>query len=177
TGVRYTHEDLATNMWVNPQDGGHGWNALNNTNDPKDDNGHGTLMSGILGGAGNNGKGVVGVAWRVQIMACKCLDASGNGGDSDIIACIDYARTNGARVITASFDSPTYSQALSNAIVSAPDAGMIFFASCGNNAANIDVNPRYPACYDIDNIVSVAYSTRNDTLGTFSNYGATNVDL
>jgi len=177
TGVRYTHEDLAANMWVNPKDGGHGLNALTGTNDPSDDNGHGTLVSGILGGEGNNGKGVVGVAWHVQIMACKCLDSAGNGNDSDLITCVDYARTNGAKIISASLDSAAYSQALSNAIYSARNAGIIFVASCGNNSINLDISPRYPACYDIDNIVSVAYTTRNDGLGILSNYGRTNVDL
>ncbi len=177
TGVRYTHEDLASNMWVNPVDGGHGWNALTKTNNPSDDNGHGTWMAGLLGAVGNNGKGVVGVAWRVQIMACKCLDSAGNGNASDLIASIDYARTNGARIINASLDSPDYSQAVSNAVYSARESGIIFVASCGNNSTNVDAAPRYPACYDIDNIVSVAYTTRNDTLGRLSNYGPTNVDL
>jgi subtilisin family serine protease len=177
TGVRYTHEDLASNMWVNLIDGSHGWNALTNTDTPNDDNGHGTLVSGILGGVGDNGKGVAGVAWRVQIMACKCLDKDGNGNDSDIIECIDYARTNGARIINASLDSNNFSQALSNAIYAARDAGIIFVASAGNNSANVDLSPRYPACYDIDSIVSVAYTTRTDALGSLSNFGATNVDL
>jgi subtilisin family serine protease len=164
-------------MWVNPNGGGHGFNALAQTDDPNDDNGHGTLMSGVLGGVGDNGKGVVGVAWRVQIMALKCLDSAGNGSDSDIIACIDYARSNGARIINASFDSAGYSQSLSNAIYSARNAGLILVASCGNNSLNVDDNPRYPACYQIDNIVSVCYTTRSDGLATLSNYGATNVDL
>lgn len=177
TGVRYTHEDLASNMWVNPNDGGHGFNVLNGTNNPNDDNGHGTLVSGVLGALGNNGKGVTGVAWQVQIMACKCLDSAGNGSDSDLIAGIDYGRTNGARIINASLDSSGYSQALSNAVLSARDAGIIFVASCGNNSLNVDASPRYPSCYDIDNIVSVAYTTRNDALGSLSNFGATNVDL
>src|SRR5262249_55816856 len=113
TGVRYTHEDLAANMWVNPSNGGDGVKRPPRTNDPEDDQGHGTLVSGTLGGVGNNGKGVTGVAWQVQIMACKCLDSAGNGNDSDVIECLDYARTNGARVINASLDSPTYSQAMS----------------------------------------------------------------
>jgi len=179
TGVRYTHEDLAANMWVDPNGGGHGLNALTGTNDPSDDNGHGTLMAGVLGAIGNNGKGVAGVAWRVQMVACKCLDRSGNGSDSDVITCIDFARTNRARIISASLDSSGFSQALSNAIYSARTAGIIFVASCGNGppAHDVDVTPRYPACYDLDNIVSVAYTTRNDTLGFLSNYGATNVDL
>src|SRR5688572_31201592 len=44
TGVRYTHEDLASNMWRHPEDGSHGWNALTGTNDPYDDSGHGTML-------------------------------------------------------------------------------------------------------------------------------------
>lgn len=177
TGVRSTHEDLAANMWINPMDGSHGFNALTGTTNSNDDQGHGTLVAGVLGGVGNNGKGVAGVAWKVQIMALKCLDSAGNGNDSDVIECIDYARTNGARIINASLDSSTYSQAFSNAIYSAREAGIIFIASAGNNAADIDAAPRYPSCYDIDNIISVGYTTRTDTLGSLSNYGATNVDF
>jgi subtilisin family serine protease len=94
-----------------------------------------------------------------------------------VIECIDYARTNGVRIINASLDSPTYSQAMSNAIYSVREVGIIFIASAGNVSVNIDLNPRYPSCYEIDNIVSVAYTTPFDTLGSFSNYGATNVDL
>src|SRR5207249_4795409 len=89
TGVRYTHEDLAANMWVNPSDGGHGFNALTGTNDPTDGSGHGTSVAGVLGAVGNNGKGVTGVAWRVQIMACKCFNNFGSGNVSDVITCFD----------------------------------------------------------------------------------------
>ena len=183
TGIRYTHEDLSANIWTNPVDGTIGFNAFSGKDDVNDDNGHGTLVAGVLGAQGNNGKGVVGVAWRVQMMACKCLDSTGSGSDSTLIACIDFARTNGARVINASLDSPGSSLAVSNAIEAAREAGIIFVASAGNGfppgppATNIDFSARYPACYPMDNIVSVAYSTRNDTLGTYSNYGATNVDL
>jgi len=177
SGIRYTHEDLAANMWTNPDDGGHGYNAFTGTNDCSDDNGHGTLIAGVLGAVGNNGKGVTGVAWSVQMMACKCLDNLGNGSDSTLIACIDYARTHGARIINASLDSAGYSAAVSNAIVAARDAGILFIASAGNNSGDVDATPRYPACYNIDNIVSVAYTTRTDDLGFLSNYGATNVDL
>jgi subtilisin family serine protease len=177
TGVRYTHEDLSANMWVNPVDGGHGTNSFAGTNDPNDDEGHGTLMAGVIGGVGNNGKGVTGVAWQVQIMACKCFDSAGVSSDSAIIAAIDYARLNGARIINASFDSPNFGAGFSNSVYRASLAGILFVASCGNDSTNVDVWPRYPACLGISNIVSVAYTTRNDTLGQFSNYGTTNVDL
>ena len=184
SGIRYTHEDLASNMWVNPMDGSHGWNALTASNNPTDDNGHGTQVAGVLGAMGNNGKGVVGVAWQVQMMACKCLNSSGVGSDSDLITCIDYALTNGAKIINASLAGTNFSSAVSNAIVSAREAGIIFVAAAGNSnpqtastGINIDIDPTYPACYNIDNIVPVAYTTDADALGQFSDYGATNVAL
>jgi subtilisin family serine protease len=109
-------------------------------------------------------------------MACKCLN-NGNGSDSTVIACIEYARTNGARIINASLDTPTPSLAMSNAIVAVRDAGIIWVASAGNNSYNVETTPSYPTCYGIDNVVSVAYTTRTDALGSFSNYGATHVAL
>jgi len=176
TGVRYTHEDLASNMWVNPNDGGHGWNALSGNNNPVDTGTHGTMVAGVLGAVGNNGKGVVGVAWRVQIMACTCFNSFGIGNVSDVITCLDYARTNGARIINASWGF-TNSLALSNAMISLRNAGIIVVAACGNSATNIDLAPTYPASYQLENIVTVASTSQSDVLSAFSNYGATNVDL
>jgi len=179
SGIRATHEDLAANMWVNPVDGGHGFNAFTGTNDPNDDYGHGTLVAGILGAVGDNGKGLTGVAWTAQMMSCKCLDSAGEGSDSTVIACLDYARTNGARVINTSFSGRFPAAAVSNAIVALRGAGIILVASSGNGLppANVDIVPQYPACYPMDNIISVCYTTRNDQLGGLSNYGATSVDL
>jgi len=193
TGVRYTHEDLAANMWVNSgetvgnnldDDGNgyvddvHGINAINNSGDPNDDHGHGTHISGIVGAVGNNNVGLVGVAWKVKIMGCKFLDPTGNGFISDAIKCIDYARGHGANIINTSWGSTTFnSAALRDAFDSARQAGIIVTAAAGNAADNSDVNPLYPASYDLDNIVAVAATTRNDELASFSNYGATNVDL
>jgi subtilisin family serine protease len=177
TGITPHHEDLATNIWRHPVDGGYGWNALATNNAPGDDEGHGTLVAGVMGAEGNNSKGVVGVAWRLQLMACKCFNASRVGFDSDIIQCMDYARTNGARIINASLGGTGFSSSLSNAIVAARDSGIIVVASAGNSGANLDVTPYYPASFDIDNIVAVAATTRTDSLWSSSSYGATHVDL
>ena len=177
TGVRYTHEDLAPNMWTNPLDGSHGFNALTGKHDPLDDNGHGTLMAGIIGAVGNNGVGVVGVAWSVKIMACKFVNEKGDGLVSNAILALEFARENGAKIINSSWIFDENSRALSDAIAEARATGIIVVAAAGNAARNVDQAPFYPACFPHDNIVSVAASTRTDSLSFFSNFGETNVDL
>jgi subtilisin family serine protease len=192
TGVRYTHEDLAANMWVNLgeipgngiDDDGDGYvddvygiNAITGGGNPMDDNGHGSHVSGTIGGVGDNMIGVVGVAWRVQIMACKFLDANGSGSTSAAIECIDYAWRHGARVMNNSWGGGGFSQALMDAITAARDAGVIFVASAGNSSANTDINPQYPAGYDVENVVSVAATDRADLMAYFSNYGQNSVEL
>jgi subtilisin family serine protease len=192
SGVRYTHEDLSANMWTNPgeipnngkdddrngyADDVYGINALTNSGNPADDYGHGTHAAGIIGAVGNNGRGVTGVAWRVQIMACKFLDNTGNGSVSDAIQCLDYARLKGAKVINASWGDPEYSSALRSAIVRARDAGIVFVAAAGNDNQDTDLTPNYPASFDLNNIVAVTAITRTDALADFANYGFKSVDL
>ena len=176
TGIRYTHEDLASNIWNNPVDGSHGWNAIGANNNPTDAGTHGTMVAGVLGAVGNNGKGVCGVAWRTRIMAGAAFNGFGGGNVSDAITCLEFARTNGAKIINASWGFPS-SLALSNAMVSLRNAGVIVVAACGNSGTNIDLAPTYPASYAFDNIVTVASVSQSDVLSTFSNYGVTNVDL
>ena len=184
TGIRYTHQDLAANMWVNPADGSHGINVVNNgrkPNDPWDDYGHGSHVAGIIGAVTGNGAGIAGICWRVQLMACKFLDSSGQGTVSGAIKCLDFARTHGAKVVNASWGNFTEfkSQSLHDAIASLRNADIIFVAAAGNSSVNNDVTPLYPASYssDLDNVVSVAATDDHDMLASFSDYGATNVDL
>lgn len=179
TGVRYTHEDLAANMWVNPADGSHGTNVVANNTNPDDDYGHGTHVAGTIGAVGNNNVGVVGVAWKTQIMACKFLDSTGNGTIAGAIACMDYARSHGAKIVNASWGTTNFtSQSLHDAIATLRDAGIMFVAAAGNSSANNDVAPLYPASYrDLDNIIAVAATDISDSLASFSDYGPTNVDL
>jgi subtilisin family serine protease len=192
TGLRYTHQDLAANMWRNPNeiagngvdddgnglvDDVYGCNAYGRNGNPMDDNGHGSHCSGTIGGVGNNGVGVTGVAWGVKLMACKFLSSTGSGTDSDAITCIDYARLKGAKVLSCSWGGGGYGASMSAAIDRARAAGMILVAAAGNDALNNDTTPSYPASYPQDNIVSVAATTRTDGLASFSNYGSTSVDI
>jgi subtilisin family serine protease len=117
------------------------------------------------------------VAWRVQLMACKFLDANGDGFNSDAVACIEFARTNGAHVINLSWGDAAFSEAVSNAIWFARADGILVVAAAGNNARNTDVIPYYPASIALDNLVAVGASTRLDGTRTSSNFGAGSVDL
>lgn len=192
TGIRYTHQDLAANMWRNPReiagnrrdDDGNGLvddvfglDAYNNDGDPNDDQGHGSHCAGTIGAVGNNGVGVVGVAWGVKLMACKFLSASGSGATSDAIRCIDYARSNGAKIMSNSWGGGGSSASLLSAIERARAAGILFVAAAGNESRNTDQSPNYPSCYSSDNIVSVAATTSTDSMASFSNYGTATVDL
>ncbi len=201
SGIRTTHEDLKDNLWRNPKevagdgvDNDHNGyvddiNGMSTVANAKgiisleDEYGHGTHLSGIIGGTGNNGLGVVGVAWRAQIMTCRFLDATGGGSISDAVTCIDYARKMGARVINASWNGPDDSIALYTAILASQEAGIIFITAAGNEKSNNDILPVYPGNYTLPSILTVTASTRDDTLwipgfGTSgSNFGTNSVHL
>ncbi|MEM3690618.1 MAG: S8 family serine peptidase, partial [Candidatus Micrarchaeia archaeon] len=180
TGVDYTHPDLEDNMWTNPIDGSHGWDFYNNDNDPMDDYGHGTHCAGIIGAVGNNSVGVAGVNWRVKIAALKFLSADGYGYTSGAISAINYANIMGFRILSNSWGGGGYSKALYDAISgynTASANNTLFIAAAGNSGSNNDASPTYPCSYNLPNIICVAATDNNDSLASFSNYGATTVDV
>ncbi len=197
TGIRYTHRDLAPNMWRNPgeipgngiDDDGDGYvdnvfgiNAITGSGDPLDDNGHGTHVAGTIGAVANDANGHVGVAWNVKLMACKFLGGANGGKTSDAIKCIDFAVSKGARILNNSWGGGGPTQALFEAIARARDRGVLFVAAAGNGgddgvADNNDALPHYPSSYAVDNIISVAALDRRDQLTSFSNYGLGSVHL
>jgi subtilisin family serine protease len=154
-----------------------GWNFVNNTNNPFDDNGHGTHTAGILGAIGNNGIGVTGVAWKTQIMPLKFLSSNGSGSDTGAAAAIRYAADHGARVSNNSYGDTANSFTISAAIQYASAAGQIFVAAAGNSGTNNDVTPFYPANNPSPNVLSVAATEPDGTRASFSNYGLTTVHL
>jgi subtilisin family serine protease len=158
-----------------------GWNFVNNTNNPLDDNNHGSHVAGIIGAVGNNAFGIAGVDWNIQLMAVKVIDANGIGTEAAAVAGINYAVAHGAVLSNNSYSSNFFDQAMYNAINNARAHGQIVVTAAGNGinyqGTNIDTNPSYPASYNLPNIVTVAATSNSDTLASFSNYGKASVDL
>ncbi len=195
TGIRYTHKDLAANMWVNTNeipgngidddnngvvDDVYGFNGITGTGNPFDDNGHGTHTAGTMGAAANNGYPHVGVCWNVSLMACKFLSAGGSGQDSDAIKCIEYAAKMGARIANNSWGGGSNGdgdQPLIDAINKAGAKGMLFVAAAGNNGTDDDIIPFAPASFGLPSMITVAALDRKDQLADFSCFGLRTVNL
>lgn len=194
TGIDYTHEDLAGAIWVNEDeipgngidddgngyiDDVHGWNFYDHTNQvyTGDEDSHGTHGAGTIAASSNNQIGISGIVpgERVKIMPVKALGGSdGSGTTASLIQAIHYAEANGASICNLSLSSSKNDRALYQAIA---QSNMLFIVAAGNDSANIDLSPTYPASYNLDNILSVANLCYDGVLHHTSNYGASSVDL
>jgi subtilisin family serine protease len=167
-----------------------GWDFVNNDNDPWDDNGHGTHVSGTIGAKGGNGIGVAGVAWDVQLVGLKFLAANGSGAISNAVKAIDYYTAASQKAVGQDFVATNnswggggYSSAMQGAIDRAAKEGILFVAAAGNSAVNTDRSANYPSNYSTlasagyEAVISVAAITSSGALASFSNFGATTVDL
>jgi subtilisin family serine protease len=205
-GFQFDHPDLAANTWTNFQDpvngidddgdgyvdDVHGWDFANNDASTYDGgtrgsaDGHGTHVAGTIGGVANNG-GIVGVNWNVKLISAKFLGKRG-GSISNAIKAVDYLtdlkRRKGLNIVASnnSWGGGGFSQALSDAISRANDAGILFVVAAGNGnkqgvGIDSDSSPQYPASYTQPNVVSVAAIDSAGAIAPWSNYGAKSVDL
>jgi len=181
TGADLSHPDLAANLWRDGN-GKSGYDFVNNDDDPEDDNGHGTHVAGIIGAVGNNSLGVSGVAWNVKMIPLKIGDGVGRVFSSAEIAAMDWIlekKDAGVDIVAVNASYGGYAPSLvqQNAISGLANKGIIFVAAAGNESNNTDLNPSYPACYNLPNIISVAATDKYDTLSDFSNFGKGTVHL
>jgi subtilisin family serine protease len=192
TGVQLDHDDLASQLWVNPgevpdngldDDGnGHaddiyGWHFGHDadenpyeSNNVTDDHGHGTHVTGIIAARGNNGLGIAGMAWGCQVMVVKVLDHTGDGYYSDVANGLVYATDNGAHIANLSLGGPERSQLMEDAVAYASTRDTIVIAAAGNAGSAV----LYPAAYG--DAVAVAATDQEDQRVTFSCHGP-EVDL
>ncbi len=183
TGIDGTHEDLSSGQIVP------GYNIITRTiissNEDSDDNGHGTLVAGVIAATQNNFRGIAGAAPNSLLMPLKALDANGSGNSADIAAAIVYAADHGASVINLSLGGFGFANdtTLSDAVKYAFNKGAVIVAAAGNDTSitgnNLDNNPVFPICNDNGSnmVIGVAATDINDFKATFSNYGKACVDV
>ncbi len=185
TGIDLAHPDLAPNLWVNQaevagnglDDDGDGYvddvngaNVLSGNGAVQDGYGHGTAMSGAAAAAANT-VGVTGVAPGAKIMPVKVLGDDGAGNTSSVIEGVRYAVAHGADVINLSLNGPERSLALEETLSAAKAAGTVVVASAGNDGANRDATPSYPASVPGGQVLPVAALSQDGGLASFSAHG------
>lgn len=198
-GYMFNHVDLAANAGVNPGevanngvdddsngliDDVYGWDFAGNNNTVFDGTAddHGTHVAGTIGAVGGNGIGVAGVVWNVKMIGAKFLGSTG-GTTANAIKSVDYFTDlklrHGLNIVATnnSWGGGGFSQALKDAIDRANNAGILFVAAAGNSGTNNDATPSYPSGYTSANIIAVASITSTGGLSSFSQFGATTVDL
>lgn len=193
SGLNYNHPDIKDNLWTNETeakgktgvdddnngyiDDIHGYDFVNNDNDPIDDHGHGTHVSNIIGASGNQNLGMTGINWQVSIMPLKFATAEGKGNLEASIKAIKYAVKMGARILNNSWGNDRYSELLEAAIKETTAQNILFVAAAGNSSRDNDVKPIFPASLKVPNIMSVAGLDIHGYLGGFSCWGLNSVHI
>ena len=171
SGLKMNHPEFSGRLWVNTgeiADGSdtdnntyiddiNGWDFVNNDNNPSDDHGHGTNVTGIATATGNNGIGYAGVDWSCKVMPLKVLDANNSGFNSNIIESFYYAIDKGVKVISISIGGSGFSTAYQTAIDTAYNNGIVVVACMMNFNNGV---PYYPAAFN--NTIAVGSTDSND---------------
>ncbi|PLZ53669.1 peptidase S8, partial [Fischerella thermalis WC442] len=160
TGVTQVR-DLAETKFVK------GYDFVNDTEEVKDDNGHGTHVAGTIAQATNNNYGVAGVAYEANIMPLKVLSSYGGGTVADIAEAIKFAADNGAKVINMSLGGGGESHLMKDAIEYAHNKGVVIVAAAGNENQN---SAAYPARYP--RVIGVSALGPDGEKAPYSNFGA-----
>ncbi|WP_293073372.1 S8 family serine peptidase [Okeania sp. SIO3B5] len=187
SGVDNTHPELTGQIWnnsaeipnngVDDDDNGYiddtwGWDFVNDDNDPRDEESHGTHIAGTIA-AKRDGAGTTGVAPSAKIMSLRVLDDEGVGKVSDGISAILYAVDNGADVINFSSGGRNLVSSEIDAIRYAADRGVVFVSAAGNGSSS---SPDYPARLANEYGIAVGSVDRNAQFSSFSNKAGSELD-
>lgn len=160
SGVDASHPDLAGRVLP-------GWNTASGTADSSPVASHGTMVSGTIAAAGDNGVGVAGIAWKTKILPVRVSNSSDGSASSEAIADgFVWAADHGAKVINCSM-GPLNLGMFNSAATYAEGKGAVVCVSSGNDGGMYDTSvwPDYAA------IVYVGASGPTDTKTSFSSYG------
>jgi aqualysin 1 len=156
TGIRTTHSQFAGRASV----------AIDTVNDGRnglDCHGHGTHVSGTVGGS------TYGVAKAVRLFSVRVLDCSGSGTTSGVIAGVDWVTAHHVSPAVANMSlGGGASTALDSAVRNSIASGVTYAIAAGN--ANVNVASSSPA--RVSQAITVGSSTSNDARSSFSNYGS-----
>jgi subtilisin family serine protease len=192
SGVDLSNPDLAPNLWTNRDelpgngvdddrngfiDDLHGADTVGWDGDPSDGLGHGTAVASVIGARGDNGFGISGVAWSVRLMPVKVVHDRGWATTATMVAGLRYALANGARIVNISLNGAEASQALDEAIRQAERQGVLIVTSAGNDGADRDRVPSYPASVRSRAVITVASTGRAGELAPSSAFGRDSVDI
>lgn len=200
TGIDYFHPDLQGQLWSNGAevagngidddangyiDDVRGWNFVAGDNDPFDDAMHGTHVAGTIGAKTNNLQGVPGINQNVSLMPVKTFDSSGQGSDATIVAGIQYAVENGAKIINGSFGTSERTPVLEALIKAHPEVLFVFAA--GNlpaevgapdpSTGNREIYQSWPCQIRLQNTICVGATNAQDKMAGFSSYGTKYVGI
>jgi hypothetical protein len=169
SGIDHTHPNLAPNV-----DTSLGYNFALDTNNAKDEYGHGTFVAGLIGAVGNNDHNMFGIAPKVTLIPLKVKSPNGSLLSSNIVKAINHANSHKIDILNYSNGNTKKNQAIENAIRA---YNGLFVNSAGNNGQNIDIQPYYPSSFNIPNMIVVGNSNQQDERRATSNYGKSTVDL
>ncbi len=163
TGIDYNHPELKDRYQG-------GYNAFTKTNDPKDDHGHGTHVSGIIA-ADDNNIGVVGVAPEAKLWVAKVLRSDGSGTDETVIAGLDWVMSQkqalgGNWVVNLSLGADGSSDPERDAFAQAIADGILICAAAGNTGQE---GIEYPGAYD--QVLAVSAIDNKSQIASFSTIG------
>jgi thermitase len=189
TGIDATHSSLKNHLWQNPykKHPSYGFDFVNNTDKPIDENGHGTHVSGIIAADPANPTdkfSMHGVATNVKIMAVRYYSESAPGylNLSNTIKALNYAVNHGANIINYSGGGPEYNEDEYQALKRAEKKGILVVVAAGNDHHNTDEeqNGFYPANYEekgLTNMITVGSVDAYQQTLPSSNFGPKTVDI
>ena len=196
SGIKRDHPDLRNQLWQNPAeipsnnidddingyiDDINGWDFTDapsfpghgdwteRDNEPDDETGHGTHVSGIIAAEANNGVGIAGIAWGCRLMPLRAgfrIGAVAFLQNDDVAAAIVYAADNGADIINLSLGDTVNAFVIQDAVEYAYNRGCVLVGAAGNSP---EPGAYYPAA--LKKVLSVAALDKNLQLGN-SNFGA-----
>jgi subtilisin family serine protease len=170
-GVESNHPDLVNNLVS-------GYDFYEDDDCPDPDrnvrlDAHGTACAGIAAAEGNNGIGVVGVAWKCKVMPIRDGTTGSYITWAEEAEAFRWAAANGAAILSNSWGVSSPIPVLHSAIVDITKAGgigrdgkgCVVFAAAGNQGGAI----LYPAAYP--EVIAVGATDCNDARWSYSNYG------